>query len=268
MRTFSSINNTVTAAENGEERSDRSPQTNRAEPRRSGGPHRGHHAREREGDDDRELLAARCGREETRVGNRRAGCEESEEANLAVASEQTTAFDSDWDGNPWKLTRDESRANLERNKKKAEIELREGKRRVGHQGLTIAIAQERFQAANKELQQLQDAINSLAMMKSTLESDNDKRKKKWMNRLKKSSRDVQTMFVRYVEEKEAGGAIEFNHKQEKTLTIKYQVEKGDPTTMRDICQLSGGEHSFVTFSFQLALGHVESGLIHDSWREM
>jgi chromosome segregation ATPase len=179
------------------------------------------------------------------------------EKTLEIASNATKLFDPEWDeSEPWHLERKETRSYLERKKKDLEAEFKAGKRQADIGNTSPRVIRERLEKAKDELEAQESQYRNLTNLVNQLTADGQDRKKRWMKVLKKSAKKVKDMFDQYVQEKGSSGTVVFDHNDHK-LQLQYQVDNTDErTAANDVRNLSGGERSYVTFSLQLALGHV------------
>jgi chromosome segregation ATPase len=67
-----------------------------------------------------------------------------------------------------------------------------------------------------------------------------------------------TNFEKYLQQRNSSGSVKFDF-EEQSMTMVVQTQKHDGNTqVSDVKNLSGGERSYATFCFLLALGHVVS----------
>ncbi len=182
------------------------------------------------------------------------------EGTWEKACDATKLFDPDWDAEePWTLERKETRSYLERKKKDLEAELKAGKRQADLGNSSPRIIRERLEKARGDFAEMETQFHNLTSLVTKLEEDGKERRSRWMKVLKKSAKRVRKMFDQYVQEKGSSGSVDFDHTEHK-LKLQYQVDNTDSNTAaNDVRNLSGGERSYVTFSLQLALGHVVCG---------
>lgn len=173
-----------------------------------------------------------------------------------VAQQQTRELIPEWDDEPLKLGRHESRETIERSVKEMQAKFALAKRDAGLQGYSLEILQERYEKAATELKVVQDTFASLEEKLKALEVSRKERERKWARSLSSSTKVVKKMFDDYASRRGSAGTIDFKH-SDGILDIAVQVDSTDANTLaNDIKNLSGGERSYVTFCLQLALGHV------------
>jgi chromosome segregation ATPase len=161
-----------------------------------------------------------------------------------------------WNFNPEKLSKNDTKAILEKNIKKLKYEIAEYKKEMNLKGYTLEILEERYKNLFDEYSILLETLEKLKENYSLISDNQKQRQDKWLKALKESTEITKKKFDYYVQQKGSTGFIKFNHKDRK-LEISYQVDYNDKESKaNDIRNLSGGERSFVTFSVLLALGHV------------
>lgn len=80
----------------------------------------------------------------------------------------------------------------------------------------------------------------------------------WRKRQKKDSETIARHFDIYMQGKGLAGTVEFDHEIESLKIIAATDNTNDSSKVNDVRNLSGGERSFATLCFLLALGHVVS----------
>jgi chromosome segregation ATPase len=161
-----------------------------------------------------------------------------------------------WNFNPERLSKNDTKAILEKNIKKLKYEIAEYKKEMNLKGYTLEILEERHKNLFDEYSILLETLKKLQENYSMISDNQKQRQDKWLKALKESTEITKKKFDYYVAQKGSTGFIKFNHKERK-LEISYQVDYNDKESKaNDIRNLSGGERSFVTFSVLLALGHV------------
>ena len=119
---------------------------------------------------------------------------------------------------------------------------------------TIAILQERVDKADTELASGESEIAILNNRIDLLDEQNKVRRSRWVKTLKRCAKIVKSKFDDYARSKGATGVVDFNYNDQE-LKIHYQTDSRDANTaIKDTRNLSGGEKSFATFAFLMALG--------------
>lgn len=163
-----------------------------------------------------------------------------------------------WNGEPLKLTRKETTANLKKLKITKEAELAEAKRTAGLSGRSVEQLQTLYERQKAEFETEYVLFKKHLQNVKDLKTDIEERHERWYKTLKINSKSVKDKFDFYMQKRGSAGTIKFDH-DEQTLTIKCQTDSHDTNTqISDAKNLSGGERSYVTFALLLALGHVVS----------
>lgn len=156
------------------------------------------------------------------------------------------------------LAKDDTKVKLDNTIRRLREEIREGKRQANLAGYSLELLQDRYKRAFDEYSALKHNLARLNQNVEDLTQDEKDRRSKWLSALKRSTKVTTAKFDNYVQAKGSTGVVKFDHSSH-TLDLSYQVDNSDKQTEpTDVRNLSGGERSFVTFSLQLALGHVVS----------
>ncbi len=182
---------------------------------------------------------------------------------IRLASTETKAKLENWDGEPLKLERKDTRAFLEKRIILESQEYESTKRRGGLAGCTIAGLTAIFEQRKAEFETEKGLVQKHVELIDGLSQDLIDRKKQWQRTLKTSAVEVRKKFDKYMQKRGSAGSVEFNH-EHKTLSITFQKDNADESTQTAVVKnLSGGERSFVTFALLLAFGHVVSTVADD-----
>jgi chromosome segregation ATPase len=192
--------------------------------------------------------------------------QEKFDEQLEHARNMTGEMVRDWDGEPLHLERSDTKEKLQKKAEKIKKNLEVERKKNEVSGLTLDIAQERYDSAKAEYKKHKQDMDILADQLLCMKEDLANRKKVYMAHRKGCASRVDNMFGTYLGKKGFSGTVEFEHEEEATddqrgkrgrllMSVNKDGENDDAGTS-DVRNLSGGERSFTTLALLLALGHV------------
>lgn len=183
--------------------------------------------------------------------------------------EDYSRWKNGWDGVSFTLKSRETAQELERLARAKENRLKNDRKEITTRlaGRSMESIRNSYLRARTEYSKLERSFSIFLKNLEDLEKDYAERTKKWVVKRKDSSAIVNRHFNNYLNRKGFTGAVLFNHRKDKVEdmepeTMRLMVNTGNydekAATLVDVKNLSGGEKSFTTFSFLLAVGHVVS----------
>jgi chromosome segregation ATPase len=182
---------------------------------------------------------------------------QSYEAKEAHArSESATRLGERWNGEAIPLADKETADKMKAVISSKKNLLQKGLVEAGLQGRTKEDFTAEIAVKDRDYQALYQKYSDLYEVVDNLETDYKERMAAWNQLLKNCKKTVRTMFNFYLQKKGFSGDLKFSD-ESSTLHIICQTDNKDKKTRcDDVRQLSGGERSYTTLSFLMALGHV------------
>lgn len=178
------------------------------------------------------------------------------EEKLREAQDNTANLVEDWDGAPLPLTEKDSKVFLDKQIKRLQAQLDEGKRKANLEGYTTDILADRLETAKAAYELKKKEFQIIRDNRNLMSEHVEEKKAKWAASFEKTVRQIQLAFDMYAQKQGATGTVNIDCvKQEMSLIV--QMDANDKKTLAtDVKNLSGGERSYTTLCLLLALGHV------------
>jgi len=180
----------------------------------------------------------------------------TKEQLLTKAQDMTRQLIIDWDGSPMQLSRKETRQFLERKARDTKTELEASKKEMNLSGYDGPFLLSQFQAAKMDYDSLKTKYSLLESRSKALKESHKSTREKIQTDMEYLINQTKGRFDEYCNKQGSAGTIVFDTKEEE-LELKVQMDNNDTNTKAgDVRNLSGGERSFISFCFLLALGFV------------
>ena len=175
---------------------------------------------------------------------------------LTKAHDKTRELITDWDGSPLPLTRKDTRQSMERKARDTKTELEASKKELNLHGYDLPYLMNQFQISKADYESLKTKYELLVSRSKALRVSLKYSKKKITDDMKYLIDQIKNRFDEYCNKQGSAGTIVFNT-DEQELELKVQMDNNDTNTKAgDVRNLSGGERSYISFCFLLALGFV------------
>jgi len=112
------------------------------------------------------------------------------------------------------------------------------------------VVEREFEQKNNDYLEVKKSINNNVRLLKRIHAALSERVSRWYEYRKYIAIRAKFMFIQSLQHRGYSGQIKFNHQEQKLALV---VQTKDSTATRDTKQLSGGERSFSTVSFLLAL---------------
>eukprot|EP01125_Pyxidicula_operculata_P004475 TRINITY_DN1696_c1_g1_i1.p1 TRINITY_DN1696_c1_g1~~TRINITY_DN1696_c1_g1_i1.p1 ORF type:complete len:1055 (+),score=194.69 TRINITY_DN1696_c1_g1_i1:53-3217(+) len=148
------------------------------------------------------------------------------------------------------LADDETPVNVDRQITSAERKIEEQKK-LNQRDPQVIYSE--LASSKKKLDRVELCIKDSMVLEESIRVSWHDRAERWKEFLTRSSQTVNTLFNGYLSQRGFSGSIDFKH-EERDLDIKVKVNNSNHTSA-STKQLSGGERSFSTVAFLIALWH-------------